>query len=87
LVKKLVPEVDREVAVGRGETGDEVVFESPDGSLCGVAAVDARWSELEIDVGAGDELFQDVAGFVVKALELWSEASGDKKRVHHLEGT
>jgi hypothetical protein len=38
------------VRIGAAEASDEVVFQSVDGTFWGIAAMDARWDELEVDV-------------------------------------
>jgi hypothetical protein len=42
--------VKREVFVNTTQTGDEVVFESSDGTFGGIAAVNTGWDKLEVDV-------------------------------------
>jgi hypothetical protein len=68
--------LEREIGVGAAESGDKVNFKSPDGSLGSIAAVDMRRGELEINLFAWHEVLEQGGGFVVKALELPSEASG-----------
>ena len=75
---KLVPEVEREVFVGAAEPGNKMVFECANGSFGGVSSVDMWWHELEGDLLIMEELFENFGGFVIEALQEWSEAFGDK---------
>ena len=45
-----VPELEWKSGVCAAEDGDEVIFESADGSFGGVAAMAAGWGQLEIDI-------------------------------------
>ena len=69
--------MEREVIIGGGEACDEVILEGSNGSFGGVAAMDVWWHKLEIDVFFVEEAFQRGGGFIVKLVELWTEASGD----------
>jgi hypothetical protein len=78
---KSIPEMKREVFVDTAEAGDEVVLEGADGTLGGVAAVDARRGKLEVDVLGTEELLEGLGAFVVKALEEGLEAGGTEAGV------
>jgi hypothetical protein len=71
LLKKVTPIQQGETWVGGGQTGDEMVFPSADGSFGGVSTVACCGCKLEIDVLHGEKLFENLAGFVVEALEDW----------------
>eukprot|EP00980_Cylindrotheca_fusiformis_P000017 scaffold5_cov98-Cylindrotheca_fusiformis.AAC.4 len=78
---------DGEVRVGGAETCHEVVFEGPDGSFGGIATMDSRWGQLEVDVFLADVFLENGAGFIVKALELGSESAGYQEGVKLLVGS
>jgi hypothetical protein len=44
-----VPQVEREAVVGATQTGDEMVLECSDGSLCGVGSVHVWRYQLKVD--------------------------------------
>ena len=62
--------------VGAAERGNKVVLEGSDGALCGVAAMDVRGAELEVDVFGIEEVDQRARGLVVQLLETGSESAG-----------
>ena len=72
---KLVPEIQCIVYMGGTQAGDEVVFEGLNGLLCEVAAMESCGCVLEVDTFRGNEFLQDSGSFIVKALEIWFEAS------------
>jgi hypothetical protein len=41
---------------------------------------------LKIDVGGVEEILEDIDGFIVEALELGSESSGNEQCMDFLEG-
>jgi hypothetical protein len=45
-----------------------MVLERPDGPFGGVAAMDGRWNQLEIDVFLMHEVFEKLRAFVVESL-------------------
>ena len=65
LREKLVPEMEREIGVGAAEAGDEVIFESSNGALSGVATMEAWWDELKIDALGLHVGLEEVGSFVV----------------------
>ena len=50
LGKEFVPEVKREIGVSRGETGNEVILKSLDGSFSKVATMEADWGKFIVNV-------------------------------------
>jgi hypothetical protein len=65
--------VQWEGGVNRGEPGDKVFLESPDGALRGVASMAVRWHQLVSDIIDGKEILQSGGCLVVESLELWLE--------------
>jgi hypothetical protein len=63
-----------EVFVDAAQTSNKMVFEGADGTFGGVAAVYARWCELEVNVLLAQELFERFRTFVIKPLEAGAEA-------------
>jgi hypothetical protein len=57
--------VEREVLVGAGKTGYEVILEGVDGSFGGVLVVDMWWDKLEVDIFVGHVFFEWGRAFVV----------------------
>ena len=55
-------------------------------SFCGIASVDARWGQLEVDVLRVKVILEDGGAFVVQAVELGFEASLHHDGVAALEG-
>jgi hypothetical protein len=47
--------VQREAGVGQAESGNEMIFEGVNCSFGGIAAMDARWSKLKINVRVVEE--------------------------------
>eukprot|EP00980_Cylindrotheca_fusiformis_P014021 scaffold3668_cov97-Cylindrotheca_fusiformis.AAC.5 len=58
-----------------------MILEGSDGSFGGVAAVDSRWGQLEINVFLADVVLEDGAGFIIEALELGPESAGYQEGV------
>ena len=77
LLDELIPKVHGEVGVEQAETCDEVIFPGTNGTFSGVAAMDARRGQLEVDAGGDQVAFQGVAGFVVKDVKFGAEAATD----------
>ena len=67
--KKLVPEVNWEVAVGAGKDGNEMRFEVFDGYLCNIPTMSVRWDEFELACFA-DEFHHAVGALVVEDVLL-----------------
>ena len=65
LVEEAIPEVEREVRVNAAEAGDEVILEGANGAFRGIAAMDPRGGQLEVDVGIMEEALQNSGGFIV----------------------
>jgi hypothetical protein len=85
-MEQLIPEEDGKMAVSGAEARNEMVLEGTNGAFSRVATMDAWGRELEIDTSSGDELFEESASFIVEALELGPEPSGDQIGVHLLVG-
>jgi hypothetical protein len=62
------------IGVSSAEACDEMVFERADCTFGCVAAVDLRGYKLVVDCFLGEVIFEELRAFIVKALELWSEA-------------
>ena len=78
LREKFVPELEWKIGVGAAEAGDEMVLESANGALGGVAAMDAWGHELESDGLVAHVLLEEDGGFVVEAIELGAKTSSDE---------
>lgn len=63
-----------------------MIFEDADCAFCLVASVYLGWDELEVAPVAGDEVFEEGGCFVVKALELRSEATRSESGVDPFVG-
>jgi hypothetical protein len=61
--------VERETGAGRAESGNEVIFEGANCLFGGIAAMDAWWSKLKINVGVVKEGLECRGRFIVKTLE------------------
>jgi hypothetical protein len=55
-----------------------MVFEGTYGTFCGVTPMDIGWGQLGINVVIGEVLEEGLGGFIVKAVQLWFEASGEE---------
>ena len=62
---KLVPKSEREIGVGAGEAGDEVVLECPDGPLSSIAAVLSGWDQLVANTLFHKEILESLRAFIV----------------------
>jgi hypothetical protein len=78
LGEKFVPELEWKIGVGAAEAGDEMVLESANGALGGVAAMDAWGHELESNGLVAHVLLEEDGGFVVEAIELGAKTSSDE---------
>ena len=78
LWQELVPVVHWKCFIGGAQHGDEVVLVRSDTAFSCVPAVTVRWDQLEIDVLELHMALHVKGCFVVKALELWSEATRGK---------
>ena len=67
---RFVPDVEWEIGVSAAEARYEVVLESLDGAFGLVAAVESGGRQLVVDMFIGHEVFEELGGFVVKAMEL-----------------
>jgi hypothetical protein len=76
-----------EVLVDTAEASNEVVFERTDGSFSGIAAMDARWGKLKVDVLLVEVLFEGFSAFVVEALESWVKAGHEEGGMKSLESS
>jgi hypothetical protein len=56
-----------------------MIFKGAYGSFGGIAAVDIRWRKLGINVVIGQVLEQGSGCFIVQAVELGFETTGQKK--------
>lgn len=74
------------VFVGAAEAGNKVVFEYADGAFSLVATMCVWRDELVVNMLFGEVLLEDVGGFVVQSLKLWSESTGDEDAVNTFEG-
>ena len=68
LRQKAVPKVQWEVFVSAAEASNEMIFESTDGSVSGIASVHARGYKLVVNVFIYEELFQGGQAFSVETL-------------------
>jgi hypothetical protein len=50
LWEQLVPEVKGKVFVDAAEASNEVILEGSDSAFSGIAAVDPRWYQLEVNL-------------------------------------
>ena len=78
--------MERKIAIGGAETGNEVVFKRADSSFCSVSAMNMRRDKLEIDALVGHVGLEGSGSLVVETLELRFEASGAEKGVCALVG-
>ena len=76
-----------EFFVDTAQAGDEMVFEGSDGAFGSIAAMDARWGELEVDRLVPQELLEGDGAFVVEALELGAKAGSAEALVEGLEAS
>ena len=78
--------MQREILVDAAETGDEMVFERAYRTFCGVAAMKRWWDQLVIDSLVAEKRFEGCRAFVVEAVQLGPQPSGDQACVKDLEG-
>ena len=65
LLEEFVPQLGREITICGAETGDEMVFESLDGSFGGIDTVFVGWNELPFDVLLAEVLGDGMGSFIV----------------------
>jgi hypothetical protein len=70
--------------VHTAKAGNEVILECANGTFSGIAAMDTRWHELELDLLIMEELFECSRAFVVKSLKEWTKASCTQSGVKNL---
>jgi hypothetical protein len=71
-----IPFGDREFGVTSGEARAKMIFPGLDSALGGVAAMDVRWYELEVDVVFFESSFYFIGAFVIEDVERRSIAIG-----------
>ena len=74
-----------EVLVDAAKARYEVIFERADCAFGSVAAMDFGGDQLKLDDFRCEESLECLRAFVVEALQLWAEASGDKACVDDSE--
>ena len=75
-----------ELWVSAAKASDEVIFEGPNGSFSGIAAMDIGWGKLIVNTLGLHELLKGCGGFIVQTLELGAEAGGAEVCVQNLVG-
>ena len=63
-----------ESGIGAAETGNEMIFERADSSLCSISAMDTGWCQLEVDWHTLHVLLERHGRFIVESLEFRLEA-------------
>jgi hypothetical protein len=81
LREEFVPKVEGESGIGCAETGDEVIFESANSALGGVATVIAGGDELVVYLLAVHVGLKHGGGFVVESLEFGLEPAGFEEKL------
>ncbi len=79
--EEFVPKVEVESRIGCAETGDEVIFESADSALGGVATVIAGGGELVFYLLAVHVGLKHGGSFVVEPLEFGLEPAGFEEKL------
>ena len=74
------------VFVDATQSSNKVILERAYRTFGGVASVDTRRDELEVNSFVAQEIFECSGALVIEALELGSKSSGNKARVDALEG-
>jgi hypothetical protein len=73
LWEKTIPEMEGKVRVRAAKASNEVIFERANCAFGSIAAVDARWGKLVIDVLGLHVVLEGGGGFIVKLLEVGLE--------------
>ena len=77
--------MEREVWIGAVPSCNEMIFCHLDRSFGCIASVVVGWYQLVVNVFLLEELFQDVAAFVIKALQFGSASPSDQASMDGLE--
>jgi hypothetical protein len=86
LGNQFVPEMQGKVGIDATEPSNKVILPGSDGPFSGVASVNGRGDQLEVDIDVRHELFQDFGALVVEALELGFQASAHESRMQRFVG-
>jgi hypothetical protein len=74
LGEEMIPKMNWEVFIHAAEAGNKMIFEGTDGPFCSIAAMDAWWYKLIIDIIVVHEFFEKSRAFVVKTLQAGLQA-------------
>ena len=75
-----------EVFIHTAQTSDKMIFERPNGSLSSVAAMNAWWDELEVNIVGVHKVFEQCRAFIVEALQTRFQSIGAQAFVENSVG-
>jgi len=75
LREEAIPQVNWKLFVGTAKAGNEMVFESENGTFCSIAMMDMGWDQLEIHMLSNHEILEGTRCFIIQVLKLGAESS------------